>query len=121
MNKYLIGAIVWALIIMVLTLTPGEAVPDVSLFDYDKLGHGFIFFVLSFLLIKGTYENLQTTSRAGNAVLIGVVTSAFYGFLIEIIQSFIPGRSMDVYDAVANVIGSILGLSLFYLLNKLRA
>ncbi|MBL3655019.1 VanZ family protein [Fulvivirga sediminis] len=120
MNIYLIGAFLWSLLILVLTLTPGESVPDVGLFDYDKLGHAFIFFVLSFLSINGIYRHPRYNAKVNKAVIIGVLFSAFYGFTIELIQSVIPGRSMEAMDAIANIIGAILGLSLFYLMNKLR-
>jgi VanZ family protein len=46
------------------------------------------------------------------------VSCAIYGLLIEGIQNFIPGRSMDWVDAVANVAGSFLAIGVFYLLNK---
>lgn len=120
MNKYLIGAAAWAILILVLTLTPGESVPDVGIFDYDKLGHAFIFFVLSFLLINGVFYHPKSEAKIMLAVLVGVIFSVVYGIAIEMVQSLIPGRSMDLFDAIANTAGSLLGLSLFYILNKLR-
>ena len=121
LNKYLIGSIVWAILILILTLTPGKSVPDLTIFSYDKLGHGFVFFVLAFLLISGLYENLKDSVRKKNAIYIGMLVAATYGFLIEAVQSVIPDRSMEMYDALANIIGSFLGLLLFNIRNKLKA
>lgn len=121
LNKYLIGSIVWAILILILTLTPGKSVPDLTIFSYDKLGHGFVFFVLAFLLISGLYENLKDSVRKKNAIYIGMLVAATYGFLIEVVQSVIPDRSMEMYDALANIIGSFLGLLLFNIRNKLKA
>lgn len=121
LNKYLIGAIIWAVFILVLTLAPGKSVPDLSIFSYDKLGHGFIFFVLAFLLISGLYANLKDSVKRKNAVFVGAIIAAIYGFLIEAVQSIIPDRSMEFYDGLANIVGSFLGLMLFYIRNKLKA
>ncbi|ELR69725.1 Putative integral membrane protein [Fulvivirga imtechensis AK7] len=120
-NKYLIGSILWAIVILVLTLTPGESVPDLTLFSYDKLGHGFVFFVLAFLLISGLYESRKDHIKRNSMLTLGVILSALYGFLIELAQAVIPGRSMEMYDALANIAGSFLGLCLFYIRNKYKA
>ncbi|MEX2336569.1 MAG: VanZ family protein [Fulvivirga sp.] len=120
-NKYIIGSIIWAIFILILTLTPGKSIPDLSIFSYDKLGHAFVFFVLSFLLISGFYEELKESVKRKNALFLGVVAAAVYGFLIEAAQSIIPNRSMEMNDAVANIVGSFFGLALFYIHNKFKA
>ena len=119
LNKYIIGAILWAILILVLTLSPGSSMPDLDIFSYDKLGHAFIFFVFAFLLISGIYEQLEVRKR--KAVYIGAIIAALYGFLIEVLQHFIPQRSMEIYDALANIIGSFFGLGLFYVRNIFKA
>lgn len=121
MNRYLLGAIAWAIIILILTLTPGKSVPDISLFDYDKIGHAGIFFIFSFLLITGLYKMDQRPQRVAKVVVIGLVSSVVYGFAIEFIQDLIPDRGMEWYDAVANILGSILGVCLFYVRYKQTA
>ncbi|MEM6523015.1 MAG: VanZ family protein [Bacteroidota bacterium] len=118
MNKYLIGAFVWALLILGLTLTPGKSVPDLTIFDYDKLGHAGIFLVQSYLLITGLYIQSKAKSRT-KYVLIGCLTAIFYGFSIEYAQNFIPDRGMELHDAIANIIGALFGVGLFYLQNNL--
>lgn len=118
-NKYIIGSFIWAILILVLTLSPGSALPDIKIISYDKLGHAFIFFVFAFLLISGIYE--QTGVQKAKAVVIGAVVAAMYGFIIEGIQHFIPDRSMDILDAFANIVGSFFGLGLFYVRNMFKA
>lgn len=120
-NKYLIGAFLWAILILVITLTPGESVPDLTLFSYDKLGHGFVFFILAFLLISGLYESRKDHIKRNSMLYMGVIVSVLYGILIEGAQSVIPGRSMEIFDALANTAGSFLGLLLFYIRNKYKA
>ncbi|TRX55574.1 VanZ family protein [Fulvivirga sp. M361] len=119
MNRYLIGAVAWALLILILTLTPGKAVPDIGLFDYDKLGHAGIFMVQSYLIIMGLYKVNPLKGNRLKYALSGLVIVVLYGFAIEYAQSFIPDRGMELYDAIANIIGSFFGVTLFYLHNKL--
>ena len=102
---YTFLTISWAILILVLTLTPAKHVPKNELFSYDKLGHTAIFCVQTLLLML-TFTRSGVTIR--KSVLISVVSCAIYGLLIEGIQNFIPGRSMDWIDAVANVAGSFL-------------
>jgi VanZ family protein len=105
----------WAILILFLTLTPAQHIPKNEIFGYDKLGHAGIFCIQTLLL-------MLTLTRSGvtirKSVVISVVACAIYGFAIEGMQQFIPGRSMDWFDAVANITGSFLALGLFYLLNK---
>ncbi len=107
----------WALFILILTLTPGKSVPDIGLFDYDKLGHAGVFMIQSYLLTMGLYR--RKANELIKFVIIGTSLAITYGFLIEYVQSFIPDRGMEFYDAVANIVGAIFGTGLFYLHNKL--
>ncbi len=102
----------WAVLILVLTLTPGASVPDYKLFSYDKLGHLAIFSILAFLMSSGIYAKNGQMSKSIQLSLLPVI---IYGMLIEIIQDYIPGRSMELLDLLANSSGSILGISLFYI------
>ncbi len=54
-----------------------------------------------------------------SSIISGMLISIVYGFIIEGIQGLIPGRSMDMYDAFANIAGSFFAPAVFYVLNKL--
>ena len=114
-NKYIIGALLWASFILLLTLTPGKSVPDITLFSYDKIGHAFVFFVFSWLLGKGLF---RANGRLVAALVTTLLLSTLYGLGIEIAQNFIPDRGMEWFDAIANILGTILGLGLFYFTNR---
>jgi VanZ family protein len=45
------------------------------------------------------------------AVLAAVVISSLYGVFDEYHQLFVPGRSFDVLDMIADTIGSVVGAS----------
>jgi len=118
LNKYILAAILWSAGILVLTLTPGKSVPDVSLFSYDKLGHAFVFFVHSAFVSKGVFE---ITGRRLFSIIVTLLISIAYGLSIEVAQYFIPDRGMEWFDAVANILGSFLGIGLFYIINRKKS
>lgn len=112
----LVACIAWAVLILILTLTPGEYVPSYSLFSYDKLGHAGIFCIQAILLMYTFCVSYGW--KTGRAVITGMIIAIIYGFIIEGVQGLIPGRSMDIYDAIANIAGSFLAPVAFYLMNK---
>lgn len=85
----------------------------------DKLAHAGAYFVLSALLIYGLYGMNKLSWKSSFFVLAG---SAFYGILMEMAQfAFFPNRFFEIYDIIANIIGSIGSLVLSqYLLSKLK-
>ncbi|HMB41521.1 MAG TPA: VanZ family protein [Balneolaceae bacterium] len=90
--------------IIVLTLMPPENLGSSKLFQYDKLGHFFIFFIWTFLfaLSVATFKNRKTP------LFIIFLAGSFFGFSIEILQHLTPfGRSANFIDAVADIAGSL--------------
>ncbi|QSE97499.1 VanZ family protein [Fulvivirga lutea] len=115
MNKYYIASILWACLILGLTLTPGKSLPDVDLFSYDKLGHAGIFAIQAYLFVSGIYFDKKSVTFS---VLVGLLITLVYGAGIEVAQEFIPDRGMEFMDLVANCAGSIIGISVFYISYK---
>lgn len=91
------------LVVFALAETPAT-IKAPTLFDWDKLNHGFAFVVLSFLL---SYSYSEKTLPFRDFSLLMA-----YGVLIEIVQHFVPGRSSSLEDLAADASG----LAVFYLL-----
>ena len=64
---------------------------------------------LGALSARATGKGLRDVSW--RAVLAAVVLSSLYGVSDEYHQLFVPGRSFDILDMVADIIGSIVGAS----------
>ena len=79
-------------------------VPNVS----DKVHHIFAFVVLS-LLIRLSYRIKYWYALI---VLLG------YGISIEISQYFLPTRSSDYHDVLADLIGIFIGLKLYKYISR---
>ena len=104
-------AIVYFLIITFLFCLPGSALPKSNWFSkvyFDKWVHIGFFVVLLLLWLWALMP-----ARRG---MIGiVVAAAVYGITVEIVQDqFIPNRSFDLGDWVADMTGSFLGLWVWY-------
>jgi hypothetical protein len=71
----------------------------------DKSGHGLGYAILGAVLLRafsGGRLSGVTWARAAGALLLATV----YGMSDEVHQSFVPGRSPDVFDVLADSIGA---------------
>ncbi len=101
-------AITWALLIFIGSSIPSSAIPDFSIFRSDKLIHAGIYFVLAFFTHRALRLEQALPSLHNATLGVTIALCAFYGFTDEIHQHFVPGRSMDVYDWFADVLGILL-------------
>jgi len=98
--------------IFILTSIPGDSLPEFAL--DDKLKHFIAYFVLSFFLtitlrVQERYKNLRN-----HYIKFAVLITMIYSTFDEIHQAFIPGRSAEVLDWIANLLGLILGIYAAY-------
>ncbi len=114
--------ICWWVFVIALTLTPGNYFPKVSsfwnLFSPDKLIHLFIFGVLAFLLLSGSYKHQQRKSIIAITIAPLLIT-LFTGIITELMQAIFPiGREASIYDTLANFIGCFAGYYGFRILKN---
>ena len=107
------------ILIAVLCFLPGDTTNKVRFFNiphFDKLVHFGMYFLFSLALFFDLKKNSQLQKKQIFFVIL--ILSIIIGGSIEIIQNyFIPGRSGDWFDLLADVAGS-LGFVLLYLLKK---
>ena len=107
--------LLFSLIILFLTITLLSLLPPKSalnLENKDKLSHFFAYVVLSlntFLLSRISWRKIWIA-----IILIG------YGFLLEWIQGFVPGRESSVMDGIANSSGVIFGFLVIFISYKIH-
>src|SRR5688572_7925769 len=99
---YLWPAVAWSLIILIITLLPGETLPEVGIFQIDKVVHFFVFAILMFLTAFGLKRGVGAENVSISIVLWAAVYSLVLGVLVEIFQIFVPNRSFSLVDIVAN-------------------
>ncbi|OEK00030.1 hypothetical protein BFP97_00205 [Roseivirga sp. 4D4] len=115
---YLMPAIIWALILAFLMLLPQESFPESKLLSYDKLAHIGVFALLSALLLFGGLKTKFLGKTKTSLLARSLTISIVYSTGLEFLQNFSPGRSTDLYDLIANVVGAIFGVLVFYIFNK---
>ncbi|HPN39254.1 MAG TPA: VanZ family protein [Melioribacteraceae bacterium] len=104
--------IAYFIILSVLLLMPSQKLPDVFEVS-DKIKHYFAFLAFTFLFSLSCHFNKRRTIKVRNIFIIVGVLAVLYGGLTELIQSYVPGRSGDLYDLSLDALGSFTGIYLF--------
>ena len=108
-------AISWFIIMNILFVLPGSALPKAGWFSdiqLDKWIHVGLFAVLVFLWCSAFTPLFKK-------IWIALVVAIAYGLLVEIVQKYwVPNRSFDLYDVLADAAGSVLGLFVWLRVNK---
>lgn len=118
--RFSINAIIWALFILLLCLSPNSELPHFDwseLLSFDKVVHAALFCILVLLLIVGFKRQYFSYRLRYYARSMSLVVGGFYGLLIEILQLITgTGRSFDWLDVIADLFGCFLGVIFFRLI-----
>ncbi len=79
------------------------AAPGIS--NFDKIAHFSVYGLLATLLVR--------LGRGPRAVWLALLATSLYGVSDEWHQSFVPGRSCEVADWMADTLGAVLALTLY--------
>ncbi len=121
--RYQFPAIAWAGLIFVVSSLPGWDIPVSTPLHFDKAFHAAIFFVFCLLLNRAFLNQSGAPSLSKYHLIISLLIVIAYGASDELHQTLVPGRSPDVYDAIADSLGGLvytlyLGLSKFQAARK---
>jgi VanZ family protein len=111
--KYLFPSI-WLGLIVFASLTPSAKIPNITLFPHaDKVIHFCMYLGLSFLLIPP----LTIRKNYKHSFIFSFMISVLIGFLMEYFQYlFAMGRSAELFDFFANMLGTIAGIYFYQIL-----
>ena len=98
---YLTLLVMWVVFTFALTSIPNPRV-DIPLPYADKIAHFCFYGVMGFLCALWQRESGR---RAGMSILAGLAFASMVGAVDEIHQFWIPGRSMEFFDWVADTTG----------------
>jgi len=113
-HKYLILAVAYTIWLTTLSLIPLNNVPLPDVKFGDKVVHFFLYFFLTIIWLFAC-PKLRTLKYKFLFIVI------LWGILIEFLQEYMVYlRTGDVYDALANAVGALLGyiLASYYLMRN---
>jgi VanZ family protein len=97
----------WAVLIFCISSIPGRDFPDVSVLHHDKVLHGVLYAPLGALFVLALHRSARVPTLL--LILIAVAATGLYGITDEFHQRFVPGRSADRLDVLADFVGGTLG------------
>ncbi len=111
---YQAPAIAAAVVIFVLSSFPRLPTPEIGIDYEDKLEHAIAYAFFAVLICRALYFQQTYLFWQRNHLSLSFVLGTLYGISDEFHQSFVPGRTADVYDAIADGVGCIIGVYIFW-------
>ena len=96
------------ILLFTLTSLPSQSVPAVGV--NDKVEHMLAYFGLSFLMYLALLFQKKSSLLKNNALVFTLLFVFAYGILDEVHQLLIPGRSCELLDFMADILGGIVGI-----------
>lgn len=100
--------VLWGLVIFGLSSIPGSQIPDVGFTFADKVAHVGVYGVLGALFFRA-WRHSRRGAAASAIVALAALSALAYGVTDEIHQMFVPNRSSEVLDLVADLVGGVVG------------
>ena len=113
--KYQLPPILWLLLIFLLSAAPYLHLRIKTPPGTDKIVHAFIYFVLCWLSRRAFFHQSAIPAFRRSATLGAFVFTVVYGVLDEYHQAFVPGRTADIYDLMADAGGALLFVAILWL------
>lgn len=95
-----------------------EGLPDIP--GMDKVAHFGAYLLMGLLLARAIRAGSKEKDPVPAIIIIASFISFGFGVLMEFFQSYIPTRSADIFDAIANGCGGISGAFIYEKVNPLR-
>lgn len=96
---------------LLIFIQSSQPFPDlVPAFQYiDKLLHFAAWTLLGFLFFRAYRGHSPFSNRMDLLIWVSFLSAALYGVSDEIHQHFVPSRTGDIFDVMADVAGSLCG------------
>ena len=107
--KFYLPPFLWAGLIFLNSSRPHLSIPKFGFFqNIDKIAHFGVYFILGYLIIRaissGDWQKVNWKKS-----LVVILMGALYGLSDEIHQTFVPGRTADIADWIADFLGVVSG------------
>ena len=94
-------ALLYTIVLAVLSLLSSDDLPDVEVEYVDKFAHTIAYALLCFI-----WYLVLKYFKFSKALLVAAAIAIIYGIILEVLQGTLTeGRTLDLYDLLANCIG----------------
>jgi len=100
-------ALIYAILIFIISSIPQITPPSLGFKLEDKVYHFIEYSIFSFLLFLA-FSKARTDFFKKNLFLLSSLIGIIYAYSDEFHQRFVPGRTYDLYDFLADCLGIIL-------------
>lgn len=112
-------AIAWVTAIFIQSSMSNLAAPDLGFDMQDKFFHVLEYAILGYLLRRALlFQNNNFIGK--NAGWLTIVLGSLYAISDEIHQSFVPGRFAGVDDVIADIIGVVLVILIYFVIGQIK-
>ena len=118
--RFQMPAILWASVIFFGSSIPGTKLPSFAHLINDKVIHASIFFLLGLLVYRALEPKVKPAAFDWRRLLIAISAVIIYGISDEFHQGFVPGRTVDYSDALADSLGGVFSALLIWLYERRR-
>lgn len=110
----LVIALLYTIALAILSLLSSDDLPDVE-FEYaDKFAH-----TMAYALLCLLWYTVLKSFKFSKAILVASAIAIIYGIILEVLQGTLTeGRTLDLYDVLANCIGVGFISSILIIRNK---
>jgi len=113
--KYQLPLIIWAIVIFIESSIPSLHLPEIkSPIGPDKIAHFCVFFVFALLSYRALFFQSAFPKLKNHAIVITLIITSLYGYLDELHQFYVVGRSYDMYDWMADTLGALVYLGIVF-------
>jgi VanZ family protein len=112
-SRYQLPVFIWAILIFWLSSLKTLPHVETPIISADKLAHMGVFFVFCWFSRRALFFQNSSILLKRWSLVGAFLLTCLYGYLDEVHQLFVPGRSYDYYDMLADAIGALLFVLLF--------
>lgn len=116
--KYQVPLVVWAVIVYFLSVDPDLRRMFNTSAGLDKIIHALLYFVLCWLAWRAFHKQDLYSMLRNGAFLGAFIFCLVYSVMDEYNQSFIPGRTPEFFNVVADMGGALLFIAIAWLRHR---
>ena len=106
--RYLVLSIAWVFFTFYLLIIYSHKESSTISFPFlDKVVHFILFFIQSILITNTLYEYSDRNNRI--ILILSIILLLLFGLIIEIQQIYLPYRTFEIMDLIANFLGVLSG------------